>query len=83
MTYQPSEEEIKHRRDVYLQASDIYVLPDRWDTYTQEQKTDWANYRQALRDLPTQPEFPATLTWPASPVDLGIGIPEGWPPEWA
>ena len=83
MTYQPSEEEIKHRRDVYLQSSDIYVLPDRWDIYTQEQKTEWANYRQALRDLPEQPEFPISLIWPVCPVDLGIGIPEGWPPEWA
>jgi len=83
MTYQPSEEEIKHRRDVYLQASDIYVLTDRWDKYTQEQKTTWANYRQALRDMPSQPGFPSTIDWPLCPVDLKIGMPEGWPPEWA
>jgi hypothetical protein len=27
----------------------------------------WANYRQALRDLPQQPEFPWNITWPSEP----------------
>jgi len=28
---------------------------------------DWATYRQALRDVPTQEGFPHTVTWPTEP----------------
>ena len=83
MTYKPLEEEIRYRRDVYLQRSDIYVLVDRWETYTEEQKNEWKVFRQALRDLPSQPEYPDTFDWPSSPVTLGPDLPNGWPPEWA
>lgn len=27
----------------------------------------WAAYRQALRDIPAQPGFPADVVWPAQP----------------
>lgn len=27
----------------------------------------WANYRQALRDVPVQPGFPWNVTWPTKP----------------
>jgi hypothetical protein len=27
----------------------------------------WAAYRQALRDVPSQPGFPATIDWPVAP----------------
>jgi hypothetical protein len=27
----------------------------------------WAVYRQALRDVPNQPEFPLTIMWPVQP----------------
>jgi len=30
-------------------------------------KTAWATYRQALRDVPTQAGFPWTITWPDAP----------------
>ena len=30
-------------------------------------KTAWATYRQALRDLPSQAGFPWTITWPTQP----------------
>jgi len=30
-------------------------------------KTAWATYRQALRDITTQSGFPWTITWPESP----------------
>jgi hypothetical protein len=29
--------------------------------------TEWANYRQALRDIPSQSGFPNTITWPTEP----------------
>jgi len=28
---------------------------------------DWATYRQALRDVPTQAGFPNSITWPTEP----------------
>lgn len=30
-------------------------------------KAAWATYRQALRDIPQQPDFPHTIIWPAKP----------------
>jgi hypothetical protein len=30
-------------------------------------KTAWATYRQALRDIPSQAGFPWTITWPTQP----------------
>ena len=29
--------------------------------------SDWATYRQALRDVPEQGGFPNTITWPTEP----------------
>jgi len=29
--------------------------------------TEWATYRQALRDIPSQAGFPNTITWPTEP----------------
>ena len=29
--------------------------------------TEWAAYRQALRDVPTQAGFPNDITWPTEP----------------
>ena len=30
-------------------------------------KTAWSTYRQALRDVPSQPGFPWTVDWPVAP----------------
>ncbi len=29
--------------------------------------SEWASYRQALRDIPSQSGFPNTITWPTKP----------------
>lgn len=83
MTYQPTPEEIRHRRDRYLQISDIYVMSDRWDLYSSDQKSSWSTYRQELRDIPNQPGWPTVLTWPQPPITITLDTPEGWPPEWS
>lgn len=69
--WQPSEEQIAKRwsevrrsRDELLKNSDVLVYPDRWETYTTEQKTDISNYRQALRDLPSNFSDPFNIDWP-------------------
>jgi hypothetical protein len=81
---QRTDEEIRHRRNVYLEKSDSYVLPDRWDYYTDEQKNAWRDYRQALRDIPQQEGYPITLTWPQPPDNVNFNVPadDEWPPEW-
>lgn len=61
--------ELRSTRDRLLQESDIFVLPDRWDSYTNQQKTDWKTYRQALRDLPENITDINNVIWPSKPVE--------------
>ena len=79
-----SDEEIKYRRNVYLEKSDSYVFPDRWEDYTIEQKQAWKDYRQALRDIPQQPEYPTVINLPVTPDSINFNVPadDEWPPEW-
>jgi len=51
---------VRSQRDSLLQQSDVYALADR---ITDE----WTAYRQALRDIPAQAGFPASVTWPTKP----------------
>jgi hypothetical protein len=53
---------IRKNRDIELTLSDWTQLPD-----TNVDKTAWANYRQALRDVPQQEGFPYSIIWPAKP----------------
>jgi hypothetical protein len=46
-----------------LAASDWTQMPD----YNGANKTAWATYRQALRDVPAQAGFPWDVTWPEMP----------------
>lgn len=58
---------VRLQRNYLLRESDIFVLPDRWDSYTEEQKNAWKDYRQALRDLPTTITNPFEINWPIKP----------------
>ncbi len=51
---------IRSQRDSLLQQSDVFALADRITD-------DWTAYRQALRDVPAQDGFPASVTWPTKP----------------
>jgi len=62
----PSEElasDARIKRNFLLSASDWTQLPD----IPQSVKDQWAAYRQALRDVPQQSEFPFVITWPQEP----------------
>lgn len=66
--YQPDvEPENIARRDTELLASDWSQLPD--SPLTDEQKTEWRTYRQALRDLTTHSNWPNLneVDWPLMP----------------
>ena len=54
-------------RNELLLQSDIYVLSDRWESYTDEQKIAWKNYRQDLRNLPQSVANANNIIWPIKP----------------
>lgn len=55
---------IRVERNRKLFTSDWTQLPD-----SQVNKSVWATYRQALRDVPQQKGFPETFTWPLMPTE--------------
>jgi hypothetical protein len=56
------------QRDGLLSEVDNIVgNPLRWASFSAEQQTTWANYRQALLDVPQQAGFPNTINWPTKP----------------
>jgi hypothetical protein len=63
----PSDEElaiqIRARRDSLLAGTDWTQLPD----VPEATRSAWAEYRQALRDVPQQSGFPKSVTWPTPP----------------
>ena len=41
----------------------------RWNALTPDQQQAWADYRQALLDLPQQTGFPHKVVWPTKPTE--------------
>ena len=56
---------VRATRDQKLTASDWTQMAD--GPLASSKKTEWATYRQSLRDLPTASGFPHTMTWPEEP----------------
>lgn len=52
---------VRAERDEKLAATDWRASSDL------TLSTEWATYRQALRDIPSQEGFPNTITWPTEP----------------
>lgn len=57
--------ELRAKRDRLLQQTDYTQLPDA--PLTEQQKADYATYRQELRDLPANTVDPANPVWPSEP----------------
>lgn len=55
---------VRAARDTKLQSSDWTQNSD--SPLTDSKKTEWKNYRQSLRDVPTQSD-PWNITWPTEP----------------
>ena len=53
--------QVRAERDLRLMQTDWIYLPD---VTPPQDIAAWEAYRQALRDVPAQPGFPFTLTWP-------------------
>jgi hypothetical protein len=58
----PTADEIRAQRNALLSACDWTQLAD-----APVDDLAWAVYRQALRDIPDQPGFPANVVWPVAP----------------
>jgi hypothetical protein len=63
----PSKEQIesqeREKRNQLLIETDWTQLPD----VPENIKSEWVAYRQALRDVPQQPDFPYNIIWPDKP----------------
>jgi len=53
----------RRKRDGLLMTSDWTQVND-----SPVDKSAWATYRQLLREVPSQAEFPNTIVWPTKPV---------------
>ena len=53
--------QIREDRDAKLAACDWMANSDV------TMSNEWTTYRAALRDVPSQAEFPNTITWPTKP----------------
>lgn len=60
-------EAIRLRRNMLLQESDMFVLPDRWASYSSDEQEAWSMYRQELRDLPSKFIDPKEVVFPTRP----------------
>jgi len=56
---------VRQTRDDKLKESDWRVIKALESNIPQD--FEWAAYRQALRDVPTQSGFPWAVTWPNEP----------------
>lgn len=57
-----AERNVRNRRDALLVQSDWTQVAD-----APVDQATWATYRQALRDVPSQADFPYNVTWPTEP----------------
>jgi hypothetical protein len=61
----PSWDAIRMQRDQRLRQSDWTMLPDA--PLSEVQRSAWATYRTALRDVPQENSDPAGIVWPDAP----------------
>lgn len=54
-------------RNRLLKESDFQMLPDRPETKQGGTQEEWAQYRQALRDLTKSKSWPLAIRWPQAP----------------
>lgn len=62
-------EAVRAERDHKLETEVDVIAGNalRWASLTAEQQQAWADYRQALLDVPQQEGFPENVTWSESP----------------
>lgn len=61
--------EIRDKRD-WLLVTEVDPIASnslRWSSLSADQQKAWADYRQALLDVPQQDSFPHSVVWPDKP----------------
>jgi len=58
---------VRAKRDRLLRTRVDAINYIRWSSMSQTEQDAWAAYRQALLDIPQQPEFPRNVIWPQLP----------------
>jgi len=74
-TTQEAIDELRLQRNEKLKETDYIETPSVWNSLTAEKQQEWANYRQALRDLPANNPSPRLVP------DLEVTGPDfrvGW-----
>jgi hypothetical protein len=56
-----------HRDNLLSEVDSIVGNPLRWASFSEAEQQSWADYRQALLDVPQQAGFPNTINWPTKP----------------
>ena len=66
--YKPGKlfEKLRKERNLLLNNTDKYTIND-WPHSAEEVKQAWLDYRQALRDLPSNTTDPENPIWPTPP----------------
>ena len=67
-----TESQLAEISDAYRAERNMLLRDCDWTHVTDvvltvEEKQAWATYRQALRDITSQPDFPYTIDWPTRP----------------
>jgi len=57
---------IRNKRNIELLQCDWTQLPD--SPLTTDTKSQWQSYRQQVRDITAQPNFPDNIIWPIPPI---------------
>lgn len=67
--YEHLSKTIRDKREYLLTTilDPVVSNPLRWQSFTEQQKIELTNYRQALLDITAQPEFPYKVVWPEIP----------------
>mgnify|MGYP003332733522 FL=1 len=63
--YQYAVNQVTAIRNEKLYSSDWTQIPG--NPLTSQKQQEWATYRQQLRDVPNQPNFPNVINWPLQP----------------
>lgn len=61
----PKDQRIRQTRNRILDRTDRYMISDF--PMSEETRSLWRQYRQALRDIPGQAGFPDEVVWPTEP----------------
>jgi len=57
----------QRNQKLLAEVDPIVTNPLRWAELSTTQRAEWTQYRTDLLNLPTQSEFPNTVTWPTKP----------------